>query len=988
MDGALYDDFGNYCGPDLSSSDESEDGGDDGEPAAAAEQGGGGDGAVAMEGADPDAELTRLDELKVADGSEIVLFEDKQYYPDAEEVYGAGTETMVQEEDTQPLEQPIVAPVKVLKHELLETELPHLTFSREFAVGLMDAPALVRNVAFIGHLHHGKTSFMDLLVSQTHTAISSNGLAGWDLEKSVRYTDYRRDEQDRGLTVKSTPISLVMPTSRDKSYLLNTIDTPGHVNFTDEASAAMRLADGVVVVIDVLEGVMLNTERLIRQAVNGRLKLVLVINKIDRLILELKLPPNDAYFKIRAVLADANAVVASCPGNDGVAFAPELGNVVFASAANGWSFSLAQFARIYAECHDVEMDTLQFSKRLWGDWFFDPSTRTFARKRISGSERTFVEFVLTPLYKLYSQVLGEETAELQATLSGLGIRLKRAELQLNVNPLLKLVTSRFFGDATGFVDMIVKHIPSPKEAAATKVESSYSGEQDSALAMAMRRCDAKGPLMINVTKLYAKPDGSGFDALGRVLSGTARPGMKVRVLGEGYSLDDDEDMVEAEITNVGLFQGGRYRLDLSRVAAGSWVLLEGVDGSILKTATICDAGADARTFRRLQFDTLPYFKVAVEPLNPSELPKMLEGLRKINKSYPLAVTKVEESGEHVVLGTGELYMDCALHDLRKIFSDIEIKVADPVVTFCETVVETSSLKCFAETPNKRNKLTMIAEPLEPGLAADIEAHEVCSSWPRRKLGAWMKEKYDWDLLAGRSIWAFGPSADGPNILIDDTLPTEVDKAQLGQIRDYIVQGFQWGTREGPLCDEPIRSTKFKLTDAGIAEEPIHRGGGQVIPTARRIIYSAFMTATPRLMEPILFCEITAPADSVNAIYDVLSRRRGHVTVEKALPGTPLQRVSAYLPGIESFGFETDLRSHTQGAAFCISVFDSWAVVPGDPLDTTIVLRPLEAAPANSLAREFVVKTRRRKGLGEHLDAAQYHDEGLLQLIEEDSLGGE
>lgn len=80
---------------------------------------------------------------------------------------------------------------------------------------------------------------------------------------------------------------------------------------------------------------------------------------------------------------------------------------------------------------------------------------------------------------------------------------------------------------------------------------------------------------------------------------------------------------------------------------------------------------------------------------------MLDSLRKVNKSYPLLTTRVEESGEHIMLGTGELYMDCVMHDMRKVFSEIDIKVADPVVSFCETVVETSSLKCFAQTPNTK-----------------------------------------------------------------------------------------------------------------------------------------------------------------------------------------------------------------------------------------------------------------------------------------------
>ena len=101
-----------------------------------------------------------------------------------------------------------------------------------------------------------------------------------------------------------------------------------------------------------------------------------------------------------------------------------------------------------------------------------------------------------------------------------------------------------------------------------------------------------------------------------------------------------------------------------------------------------------------------------------------------------------------------------MHDLRKLYSEIDIKVADPVVSFCETVVETSSLKCFAETPNKKNKITMIAEPLEKGLAEDIENEVVSINWNKKRLGEFFQTKYDWDLLAARSIWAFGPDATG------------------------------------------------------------------------------------------------------------------------------------------------------------------------------------------------------------------------------------
>ena len=252
--------------------------------------------------------------------------------------------------------------------------------------------------------------------------------------------------------------------------------------------------------------------------------------------------------------------------------------------------------------------------------------------------------------------------------------------------------------------------------------------------------------------------------------------------------------------------------------------------------------------------------------------------------------------------------------------------------------------------------------------------------PKKDVSAFFQTKYNWDVLAARSVWAFGPDARGANVLLDDTLATEVDKQALASVKDSIVQGFQWSCREGPLCDEPIRATKFKILDASIASEPIHRGGGQVIPTARRVAYSAFLTASPRMLEPVYAFEIQCPADTVSSLYQVLSRRRGHISHDAPKAGSPLYIVRGYVPVIESFGLETDLRVFTQGQSFISQTFDHWAVVPGDPLDASIVLRPLEPAPVNDLAREFMVKTRRRKGLSEDVNVSKYFDDPMLREL--------
>ena len=783
----------------------------------------------------------------------VILHEDKQYYPTAQQVYGEDVETMVQEEDEQPLTQPIIAPVGRKKFQVQEADLPPVYYSREFMTDLLNFPEGIRNIAIAGHLHHGKTAFVDMLVMETHELQERlDKKQGKKRDDQLRYTDTHYLERERGVSIKSAPISLLMQGSRGKSHLLNVIDTPGHVSFVDEVACSMRLVDGVVLVVDVVEGVQVNAESVIKNAVLEDLPIVLVINKMDRLILELKLPPTDAYFKLKHVVEEVNTIIENTvPGRgESKRLSPEKGNVGFASSSMDWVFTLPSFARMYAETY-AKVDAAEFGRRLWGDIFFNPRIRKFTRKAAEeGAKRSFVTFVLEPIYKLYSHTISQSPEDLEGTLEQLGIKLKPSQLRSDAKVLLKLVCAQFFGSAGGFVDMVVEHIPSPVEGAQRQLENYYTGPLQSNVAQSMLKCDADGPLVIEITKLYTASDVKSFQAFGRIMSGTAQPDQLVRVLGEGFALDDEEDSSNATISATHL-ACSRYNIPVSGVPAGNLVLLSGIDNSIVKTATVVppNLSDDPYIFQPVRQFTESIFKVAVEPVNPSELPKMLAGLRMINKSYPLVTTKVEESGEHIILGTGELYMDCVLHDLRTLYAEMDIKVSDPVTRFCETVTETSAIMCYALTPNKKNKLTMIAEPLDDGIATDIEAGRVSIRQPIRQVAKYFEENYDWDKLAARNIWAFGPEEMGPNVLVDDTLPSTTDKKLLKLVSESIKQGFSWGTREGPLCEEPIRNAKFRVTGAELASEPIYRGGGQIIPTSRRAVYSSFLMSGPRLMDP-------------------------------------------------------------------------------------------------------------------------------------------
>ncbi|KIL93172.1 elongation factor 2 [Fusarium avenaceum] len=1011
----LYDEFGNFIGEEAGSDEASEAGveaGDyiyDDEPEEA-----------------PGVTGQELMELDDGPSNSIVLHEDKQYYPTAEQVYGADVETRVEEEDAQPLTQPIIAPIEQKKFNIEEADLPPVFFDREFMTDLMNFPEQTRNVALAGHLHHGKTAFMDMLVLETHDITDRlERRVGKNRDEQLRYTDIHILERERGLSIKAAPMSLVLPSTKGKSHLVNLIDTPGHVNFVDEVAASFRLVDGVCLVVDVVEGVQINTEQIIKHAVLEDIPLTLIINKMDRLILELKLPPKDAYFKLKHVVEEVNTIITNTAPTKAASkrISPEKGNVLFACTDMGWCFTLPSFAKMYTDTFgDINAD--EFAKRLWGDIYYNPKKRNFSRKPLDErSARSFVHFVLEPIYKIFTHSISDSPEQLRPVLASLGIELKPSQYKADAKVLLKLVCEQFFGPSTGFVDMIVKHIPSPIETAERLLERYYTGPLDTKVAASMQACDQNGPLVVHITKLFNTADAKSFHSFGRVLSGTVRPGMQVRVLGEGYSLDDEEDMAMANISEVFIGET-RYNIPTDGVPAGNLVLLSGVDNSIVKSATILppklEDDEDAYIFKPITHFTESVLKVAAEPINPSELPKMLDGLRRVQKSYPLIKTKVEESGEHVVLGTGELYMDCVMHDLRRLYADMDIKVSDPVTRFCETVVETSATKCYAITPNKKNKITMVAEQLEKGISNDIESGAVRIRDPIRKTAKFFEEKHGWDKLAARSIWAFGPEETGPNILQDDTLPTEVDKKTLNAVKESIRQGFSWATREGPLCEEhrepldrfvrhstengsrrslplaadrpysgpSIRNTKFKVTDVLLANEAIFRGGGQIIPTSRRACYSSFLMASPRLMEPVYSVSVTGPEDSYMEVYNVLSRRRGHVLSDGPVAGTPLYRVNGLLPVIDSFGFETDLRIKTQGSSMVSLVFDSWSIVPGDPLDREQIIRPLQPASAQATARDFVLKTRKRKGLSEDVSVKTFLEPEFYQNLMESGMLGE
>jgi elongation factor 2 len=276
----------------------------------------------------------------------------------------------------------------------------------------------------------------------------------------------------------------------------------------------------------------------------------------------------------------------------------------------------------------------------------------------------------------------------------------------------------------------------------------------------------------------------------------------------------------------------------------------------------------------------------------------------------------------------------------------EVKVSDPVVSFRETVGDKSNQTCLSKSANKHNRLYVEAAPIGSEFSAAIDEGIIKPGVDAKVQGRVLADDYGWDVSEARKIWAFGPDGTGPNLMVDTTKGVNY----LLEIKESVNAGFAWATQAGPLCEEQMRGVRFNLMDVTLHADAIHRGMGQIMPTARRVCFASLLTGQPGLLEPVYLCNISVPQDAMGNVYGVLTRRRGHVFTEEQRPGTPQMTLLAYLPVMESFGFTADLRSNTGGKAFPQCSFDHWEPLSGDPYDAT------------SKVNETVLAVRKRKGL--------------------------
>jgi elongation factor 2 len=533
----------------------------------------------------------------------------------------------------------------------------------------------------------------------------------------------------------------------------------------------------------------------------------------------------------------------------------------------------------------------------------------------------------------------------------------------------------------------VKHVPNPVAAGKARMPALTLGAATDPNSQCVLKCDPKGSILVAVAKLAPQPSTAGrFYALGRVFSGTVGAD-KMYLLNDDhvpeYAKEAEEDepmpdaaeadpeaspgspsrknkpkeaakssMEERRLQGVFICQAKAFN-SIANVPAGNIAAFSGVDQYMLKRNTM-SANKDAYPLKPPSFNVSAVVKVSVSPKEAKELPKTVEGLRRLAKSCPLVEVQMEEGGDHVVGACGGEHIRLLRKDLETDYlPGIKLEWGAPSVSYKETVTMESSMMCLSKSPNKHNRLFMKAELLDEEVCRAIESKKITPMQDAKTRGKILANEYGWDKNDTLKIWGFGPAAEsadkpvGANILVDQTKGIQY----LGEIKESVNSGLLWAAKQGPIAEESMRGIRFNLLDVKLHTDSIHRGMGQIQPTARRVFFASMMTAGMRLVEPVFLASIEAPTEASAGIMQALGACRGELVLSDDQGDT--LSVTAYVPISETIGntpFATVLGQKTSGKAFVSYAFDHWSTMPADPMQ------------AGSKSYDLMIDIRKRKGL--------------------------
>ena len=672
---------------------------------------------------------------------------------------------------------------------------------------LMNEPEKIRNIGICAHVDHGKTTLSDNL-------LAGAGLISKDLAGDQLALDNDVLEDKIGITIDAANASMVQKYNGE-DYLINLIDTPGHVDFGGDVTRAMRAVDGAVVVVCAVEGIKPQTETVLRQALKENVKPVLFINKVDRLINELKYDEKQLKEKFIKIFMDVNKLIRDiAPGDKNWQLDFNDGSVAFGSAYQNWA---------------INVPTMEETGIKFGDII------EYCQK---GNDDELAEKL--PLYDV-------------------------------------------------LLNMVIEHLPAPDVAQAYRILNIWKGDIESTEGQTMLKASAEGPLAAMITNV-TKDDYSNVISTCRVYGGTLQKGDEVFLVGSKK---------KARIQKVGVFNGSKS-IDTEKVPAGNIAFIGGIKDATAGE-TLCSATNKIAEFEPIDHISEPVVTIAVEPKNVKDLPKLIEVLRDVAKQDPTVKVNInEKTGEQLISGMGELHLEIVTTRIKN-DKKLDIVISEPIVVYRESVLGAAG-PVEGKSPNKHNRFYIEVEPLDEGIINALNNNDLKEGRIKSKEMAKEFIEFGMDKEESRRVWTIY----NKSMFLNMTRGIQ----HLDEVKELLLEGFEEALKEGPLASEEVTGLKFKLVDAKLHEDAVHRGPAQVLPAIKNAIYGVMMLANPCLVEPIQKVFISAPIEYIGACNREIQNRRG-IMVDQEIFGE-VSEMEFEVPIAEMFGFAGDIRSATGG----------------------------------------------------------------------------
>ncbi|MFA6888014.1 MAG: elongation factor EF-2 [Candidatus Woesearchaeota archaeon] len=705
----------------------------------------------------------------------------------------------------------------------------------------------IRNIAICAHIDHGKTTFSDNL-------LCGAGMMSEELAGNARVLDFHEDEIARGITIDAANVSMVHNCD-GQEYLINLIDTPGHVDFGGDVTRAMRAVDGCIVLVCAVEGIMPQTETVLRQALKERVKPILFINKVDRLIKELQLTPEAMQERFVKSITEVNRLIRQIAGDEyGDKFAVNVvnGSVCFGSAFHNWALSIPY----------MQKKGITFKEVINAYTSSDADAHKALRKK-------------APIHEV-------------------------------------------------ILNAVITHLPDPVVAQKYRIPKLWRGDLESEEGKGLLACDAKGPLFFVITKIVVDPQAGEISA-GRLFGGTVQKGMEVYL---------NRAKQKLRVQQVFIYNGAKREI-VDHATAGNIVGVAGLKAMPGETITINPTDP----FEEILHIFEPVVTKAIEAKKPSDLPRLIEILRMVQKEDPCIRVKInEETGEHLMSGMGELHLE-VIENRIKTEKGLDIQTSPPIVVYRETISRESPI-CMGKSPNKHNHLFFKVEPISPEMLDAMKKGDLPVNARLKKQDLVMRDKLvqlGFDSKLATKVKGFF----NYNVMFEQTK----GQIHLGEIMDMILDMFEDVMNAGSLAREPCFKIMVSLMDCKLHEDAIHRGPAQLYPAVREGIREAMNAAAPVLFEPVQILQFEAPVEYMGEISKLIGNKRGQL-LEMEQNGSMIV-VKAKMPVAEMIGMSNDLRSATGGRGTSSVIDQMFEKLPGE------------------LQNKIVTQIRNRKGLTEN-----------------------